>query len=111
MVEEQRPQSFFQYLDQMTGRMTGLSLMLLLVGVVLLWLLGALFWPPGALLIPIILFALFVFGAAAFHYGLLPESPEWQTDDSVKEVRARTGVALGVTVCLFVFAVIFAKDL
>lgn len=105
-MTEERPTTFPDYLNSVIGRASGGRLMLVWIGAVLVWLLASLIWLPAAVIIPLAAFGLYLVGATAFHYGLLPEKAEWTTEQTNRDMRAHTATALAVTVCALLLAII-----
>ena len=105
-MTEERPTTFPDYLKSVTGKASGGRLMLVWTGAVLVWLLASLIWQPAALIIPMTAFGLYVAGAAAFHYGMLPEKAERTTEQTTRDMRAHTAAALAITICALLLAII-----
>lgn len=97
--------TFLDYLDHMIGRLSGRRLMLTWTVAVLAWLLASLVWLPAAVIVPLAIFGLYLIGAAAYHYGLLPEKAEWETARTTRVMRAHTAAALAVTVGALLLAI------
>lgn len=105
-MTHERPTTFLDYLGNMTGNATGLTLMLIWSAVVLAWLFASLIWLPLALIVPLAAFGLYVAGATAFQYGLLPERAGWRTAQTTRDMRAHTAAALAVAVCVLLLALV-----
>lgn len=104
-MADERPTTFLDYLGSMTGNASGLRLMLTWSAVILAWLFAGLIWLPLALIVPLAAFGLYVAGASAFHYGLLPEKAEWKAAQTTRDMRANTAAALAITVCVLLLAI------